>query len=387
MPFLELVQHALHDLETRGLRRRARDIDGPQGPRVWVDGRSALCLCSNNYLGLAGHPDIAAALAQGIREEGVGSGASRLISGSMRAHRDAEAALARFVGLQAAALFATGYACNLGVVQALATRDDVLFSDSLNHASLIDGARLSRAKIIVYEHGDAEDLERKLRAHRRDGRMALVLTESLFSMDGDIAPLADLARLAHDHDAGLLVDDAHALGVYGPAGRGLCAALGVVPDVLIGTLGKAFGAQGAFVAAAEPVVDLIRNRARSYIFSTAPAPGLARAAEVATGVVAAADDRRAQLIRHTQRLRAGLTELGFRVLPGESAIIPVVVGDSEPTMALSRALLARGVFAHGIRPPTVPVGTGRLRVVPMASHSDADIEEALAAFASVRPAR
>jgi len=387
VPFLELVQHALHDLEQRGLRRRARDIDGPQGPRVLVDGRSALCLCSNNYLGLAGHPDIAAALALGIGEEGVGSGASRLISGSMRAHRDAEAALARFVGLPAAALFATGYACNLGVVQALATREDVLFSDSLNHASLIDGARLSRAKVVVYEHGAAEDLERKLRAHRADGRMALVLTESLFSMDGDVAALADIARLAREHDAGLLVDDAHAIGVYGPAGRGLCAALGVVPDVLIGTLGKAFGAQGAFVAAAEPVVDLIRNRARSYIFSTAPAPGLARAAEVATAVVAAADDRRAQLVRHTRRLRTGLTELGFRVLPGESAIIPVVVGDSEPTMALSRALLERGVFAHGIRPPTVPVGTGRLRVVPMASHSDADIEEALAAFAAVRPAR
>ncbi len=387
MPFLDLVEHALHDLEQRGLRRRARDISGPQGPRVVVDGRMALCLCSNNYLGLAGHPEIATAVALGVREEGVGSGASRLISGSMRAHRDAESALARFVGLPAAALFATGYACNLGVVQALATRDDVLFSDSLNHASLIDGARLSRAKIIVYEHADAEDLERKLRAHRGEGRMALVLTESLFSMDGDVAPLADIARLAREHDAGLLVDDAHALGVYGPAGRGLCAALGVVPDVLIGTLGKAFGAQGAFVAAAEPVVDLIRNRARSYIFSTAPSPGLARAAEVATAVVVAADDRRGQLIRHTRRLRTGLTELGFRVLPGDSAIIPVVVGDSEPTMALSRSLLERGVFAHGIRPPTVPVGTGRLRVVPMASHSEGDIEEALAAFAAVRMAR
>ncbi len=382
--FLELVERSLLDLDRQGLRRRARDVDGPQGPRIVVDGQSALCLCSNNYLGLAGHPEIVAALNAGMQEEGVGSGASRLISGSMRAHRHAEAALARFVSLPAAALFSTGYACNLGVVQALATRDDVLFSDSLNHASLIDGARLSRAKVVIYEHANAEDLARKLRSQRRDGRMALVLTESLFSMDGDVAPLADIAALAREHEAGLVVDDAHALGVYGPEGRGLCAALGIVPDVLIGTLGKAFGAQGAFVAGSEAVVDLIRNRARSYIFSTAPSPALARAAEAATHVVLAADERRTQLLAHAQRLRAGLSELGYRVLPGESPIIPVLIGDPEPTMATSRALLELGVFAHGIRPPTVPAGSGRLRVVPMASHTVDDIEQALAAFATVR---
>lgn len=384
MQFSELVERSLLDLDQQGLRRKAREIDGPQGPRVIVDGRPVLCLCSNNYLGLAGHPEIVAALTAGLREEGVGSGASRLISGSMRAHRQSEAALARFAQLPAAALFSTGYACNLGVVQALATREDVIFSDSLNHASLIDGARLSRAKIVIYEHGDASDLERKLKGERHSGRMALVLTESLFSMDGDVAPLSDIANLARAHGAGLVVDDAHALGVYGPEGRGLCAALGVVPDVLIGTLGKAFGAQGAFVAGSASVIDLIRNRARSYIFSTAPSPALARAAEAAAQVVAGADDLRSRLLAHARRLRTGLSELGYRVLPGQSPIIPVVIGDPEPTMALSRALLEQGVFAHGIRPPTVPAGSGRLRVVPMASHSAEDIEQALAAFAAVR---
>ncbi len=372
------------DLDRQGLRRRAREVDGPQGPRLMVDGREALCLSSNNYLGLAGHPEIAAAFTQAAAEDGIGAGASRLISGSMRAHREAEQALAAFVGLPAAALFSTGYACNVGTLQALATPNDVIFSDGLNHASLIDGARLSRARIVVYHHADPADLERKLRRERGAFGMALIVTESCFSMDGDAAPLIELAALARAHDAGLVVDDAHALGVYGPQGRGLCAALGVVPDVLLGTLSKAFGVQGGFVAAASPVVDLIRNRARSYIFSTAPPPALARAALAATRVVAAADGPRAQLMRHAKQLRRGLGDLGYTVLPGDGPIIPVIVGDPAPTMALSRGLLERGVFAHGIRPPTVPLGTGRLRVVPMATHTQLDMETALTAFAALR---
>jgi 7-keto-8-aminopelargonate synthetase-like enzyme len=236
---------------------------------------------------------------------------------------------------------------------------------------------------VVYAHADAADLERKLRQHRHEGRLAVVLTESLYSMDGDVPPLLDLARLARSHDAAFLVDEAHALGIYGPQGRGLCAALGLVPDVLIGTLGKALGGHGAFVAAAEPIIDLIRNRARSYIFSTAPAPALAGAAVAAVGLVQASDPARAQLRKNVAALRSGLSGLGFRVLPGTSPIIPVMVGESDATMALSRAVLDHGVFAHGIRPPTVPPGSGRLRVVPMATHSDADIAEALAAFARV----
>jgi 8-amino-7-oxononanoate synthase len=343
-----------------------------------------LCLCSNNYLGLAGHPALAAAVRRGLDEEGVGSGASRLVTGSMAAHRGAERTLALYVRQGDAALFSTGYAANVGTLQGLAGRDDVIFSDALNHASLIDGARLSRAKVVIYQHGDVADLAAKLRAHRSAGRAALVVSETLFSMDGDIPDLAAVAELARSHDAGLVVDEAHALGVLGPQGKGVCASLGIVPDVLLGTLGKALGTQGAFAAADAAVIDLIRNRARSYVFSTAPAPALARASDAAVRLVRDADSLRDRLARHARRLREGLAELGYRVLPGTSAIIPVLVGDPEPTMRLSMALLERGVFAHGIRPPTVPAGTGRLRVVPMASHTNEDIEEALAAFAAVR---
>jgi 7-keto-8-aminopelargonate synthetase-like enzyme len=264
-------------------------------------------------------------------------------------------------------------------------RDDIVFSDALNHASIIDGARLSRARIIIYQHADPDDLAAKLKAHRAEGRAALVITESLFSMDGDRAPLTELARLAREHHAGFMVDEAHALGVFGPQGRGLCAELGVAPDITVGTLGKALGGQGAFAASSEMVVDLIRNRARSYVFSTAPAPALARAAILGVRLATEADPLRERLRSHFTRLRAELGEMGYQVLPGDSPIIPVMVGEPGPTMQLSQALLERGVFAHGIRPPTVPAGTGRLRVVPMASHSGADIDEALAAFKAVRP--
>jgi 8-amino-7-oxononanoate synthase len=383
--FLDHVEAALAQLERDGLRRRARDIEGAQGPRLIVDGRQVICLCSNNYLGLANHPLLVAALRRGLDEDGLGAGASRLISGSMQAHRDAERVLARYVRQPAAALFSSGYACNVGVVQALAGRDDIIFSDALNHASLIDGSRLSRAQVVVYEHADAGDLERKLREQRGRGRNALIVTESLFSMDGDRAPLTDLAELARQYSAGFVVDEAHALGVLGPQGRGLAAELGLTPDVVIGTLGKSLGGQGAFAAAAEPVVDLIRNRARSYVFSTAASPVLARAAQVGVRLSLEADGLREKLTRHYRRLREGLSELGYQVLPGDSPIIPVMVGNPGPTMRLSEALLEQGVFAHGIRPPTVPSGTGRLRVVPIASHADADIEEALAAFRAVRP--
>ena len=385
MSFREHVQAALSDLESRGLRRRARDVAGPQGPRISLDGRRVLCLCSNNYLGLAGHPALTAAVRRGLDEEGVGAGASRLITGSMAGHRAAERSLALYVRQPDAVLFSTGYAGNVGTLQGLVGRDDIIFSDALNHASLIDGARLSRAKVVVYQHGDPADLAAKLREHRHEGRAALVVTESLFSMDGDIPDLAAIAELARTHDAGLVVDEAHALGVLGPQGKGVCASLGIVPDVLLGTLGKALGTQGAFAAADAQVADLIRNRARSYVFSTAPAPALARASEAAVRLVRDADGLRERLTRHARRMREGLRELGYRVPPGESAIIPVLVGDPEPTMRLSSALLERGVFAHGIRPPTVPPGTGRLRVVPMASHTNDDIEEALAAFAAIRP--
>jgi len=383
MGFQTQIREALSELEAAGLLRQPLQISGPQGPEIEIDGRPVLCFCSNNYLGLANHPALVAASQAAAHGEGVGAAASRLITGTMDAHRDAEVAYADFVGAPAAALFSTGYAANLGTVQALAGPGDVLFSDALNHASLIDGCRLSRAKVYVYSHRDTDHLESLLRQHRSRSGRALILTDSLFSMDGVAAPLRNLAALAQAFDAGLLVDEAHALGVFGPSGRGLAAAQGVEPDVLVGTLGKSFGVAGAFVAASEEVVSLIRNRARSFVYSTAPPPLVARAAIAALELVRSADEARETLLSNAGKLRSELRLLGFEVPDGDSQILPVLIGENDRTMQLSAKLLARGVFVQGIRPPTVPEGTARLRLTPMATHRPEHIERAIDAFASL----
>jgi 8-amino-7-oxononanoate synthase len=387
MGFDHQIQEALDELETSGLLRKPLRISGPQGPEVLIDGKPVLCLCSNNYLGLANHPAIAAAATDSLRRDGVGAAASRLITGTMDAHREAEHAFADFIGAPEAALFSTGYAANVGTIQALVGPGDVVFSDALNHASLIDGCRLSRAQIHVYAHRSPGDLESLLEKHRGKARRALVVTDSLFSMDGVAAPLLEIARLAKAFDAGLLVDEAHALGVLGPNGRGLAAATGVKPDLVIGTLGKSFGVAGAFVAASAPTVALLRNRARSFVYSTAPPPMLARAAIAALGLVRDAEDARRALLDHAATLRTGLRDLGFDVPDGESQILPVLIGENDRTMRLSAELLDRGVFVQGIRPPTVPQGTARLRLTPMATHRPEQIARAISAFASLRNAR
>jgi glycine C-acetyltransferase len=384
---VSLNEHALAALsaiEAAGQLRRPRAVDGPQQARLTVDGRSVLSLCSNDYLGLANHPALLAAAQRALRAQGMGAGAARHISGNMAAHRELEVELAEFTGHSSALLFSSGYGANVGVLSALAGRGDVIFSDALNHASLVDGARLSRARVVIYRHADAGDLERKLTEHRHEGRLALIASESLFSMDGDQAPLSALTALARRFDAALILDEAHALGVMGPSGTGLARASGVRPDVTVGTLGKAFGSQGAFAAGSSPVVDLLRNQARSFVFSTAPAPVLAAASLAALRLIREGDDSRSRLRGHWRELRDGLAALGYQVLPGDSAIIPVLVGPSERTMALSQRLFDLGVFVHGIRPPTVPAGQARLRVVPSAAHSEEDIAEALRAFAEAR---
>jgi 7-keto-8-aminopelargonate synthetase-like enzyme len=269
----------------------------------------------------------------------------------------------------------------MGALQALGSVPRVLIlSDALNHASLIDGCRLSRAEVIVYRHGDAEHVESLLKEHRARFAAVMVVTESLFSMDGDLAPVRALRTICDRYDAALFVDEAHALGALGPRGRGLCAALGVQPDVLTAMFGKAFGASGAFVAASDAVVRLIENRARCYVFSTAPSPTLPAAALAAMDLVADADDRRARLAAHAQQLRNGLGKLGFRVPAGHGHVIPVLLGAPERAAEFSAALLERGVFVHGIRPPTVPHGTSRLRVAPIATHDARHIDLALEAF-------
>jgi glycine C-acetyltransferase len=387
MPFDSQIAEALRALEAAGLRRRPRQIKGAQGPEIEIDGRRVVCLCSNNYLGLANHPAIVHAAVRAAQEEGVGSGASRLITGTMDAHGEAEAAFSEFAGAPAAVLFSTGYAANLGAIQALVGEGDAVFSDALNHASLIDGCRLSRARTYVYRHRDPGHLEELLKAHRAKVHRALIATDSLFSMDGVTAPVQALQGLARSFDSGLLVDEAHALGVLGPMGRGVCAELGVAPDLVVGTLGKSFGTAGAFVAGAEPLIDFIRNRARSYVYSTAPSPVLVRAALAALPLVRDADDRRTQLLSHAARLGSALRGLGFDVPDTRSQILPVFVGENDRTMQLSLELFERGVFVQGIRPPTVPVGTARLRLTPMATHRTEHIERAIGAFAASAPKR
>jgi 8-amino-7-oxononanoate synthase len=383
MAFQTQIRDALSQLEAAGLLRRPLRISGPQGPEVEIDGRRVLCFCSNNYLGLANHPALVEASAASAQHDGVGAAASRLITGTMDSHRQAEVAFADFLGAPATALFSTGYSANLGTIQALVGPGDAIFSDALNHASLIDGCRLSRATVHVYSHRDSDHLESLLREHRSRSRRALIITDSLFSMDGVTAPLRDIATLARTFDAGLLVDEAHALGVFGPNGRGLSAAMGIEPDVVVGTLGKSFGVAGAFVAASEAVVDLIRNRARSFVYSTAPPPMIARAAVAALQLVREADDARTSLLRNAELLRSGLRTLGFEIPEGNSQILPVFIGNNERTMQLSAKLLDRGVFVQGIRPPTVPAGTARLRLTPMATHRPEHIERAIDAFASL----
>ncbi len=385
MTFDTHIQQALDDLERAGLLRHPRALSGPQGPEISIDGRPVLGLCSNNYLGLADHPHIVAAATEALGRLGVGAAASRHISGTSIVHRQAEQRLAQLVDLPAALLFTSGYAANLGAIQAIAGSGDALFSDALNHASLIDGARLSRAQVYIYRHRDPDHLAFLLERHRREHRNALVITESLFSMDGDLAPLPALRSLSQRYESGLLVDEAHALGVLGPSGSGLCRATGVLPDLLIGTLGKAFGCSGAFVASSRPTLALVENRARSYVFSTAPPPLLAATAIAAADLVESADDRRVTLLAHARALRKGLQALGYDAQGDDQApIIPVLIGPAQTAMALSAALLERGVFVHGIRPPTVPSGTSRLRATAIATHTREQIERSLHAFKDVR---
>lgn len=383
--FLETERRAR---EAAGLQRSTRAVDGPQDTHLLLDGRRVLSLCSNNYLGIANHPALAEAAARAARELGVGSGASRLISGSMRIHHDLEDQLAAFKGTERAILFTSGYHANVGTIAALVGAGDAVFSDELNHASLVDGCRISRAEVHVYRHADAGDLEQALRTS--NARRKLVVTDSIFSMDGDAAPLADICDLADRYGAMVMVDEAHATGVLGANGAGLVEALGLRDRVTVqmGTLGKALGTFGAYVGASGAVVDHLVNCARTFIFTTALPPPMVAASAAALEIVRDEPWRRERLRDNARRLRRGLIELGYDV-PGDEDchIVPVMVGDAEETMRLSEALLDRGVFAHGIRPPTVPRGTSRIRATVMATHGEGDIDGAIRAFRPDRSIR
>lgn len=379
----DVLQARLDDRDRRSVRRRLRPLDGGMGPRVVLDGRAVLQLCSNDYLGLAAHPAVARAAADAALEYGAGAGSARLIAGTSTPHAALEHDIAQLKETAAAVVLSSGYHANAGVPPILADAEDVLFSDERNHASLIDGCRLSRAAVRIYRHADADHLELLLRA-AGGFRRRVIVTETVFGMDGDLAPLADLVAVARRHDAWLVVDEAHATGVFGAHGGGLVSERGLTAevDVQIGTLSKALGSLGGYVAGSAPLVDWVVNAARTFVYTTALPPPAAAAARAAIAVLAAEPERRQRVWSHAAWLRERLTEIGFRLGPTRSPILPILVGDAETAVRLSDALLARSVLVAAIRPPTVPEGAARLRVTPTAAHTGDDLAEAVDAFAA-----
>ncbi|WP_305042023.1 8-amino-7-oxononanoate synthase [Geoalkalibacter sp.] len=378
---MENYRRELADLDRAGMLRSLRTLEGAQGPRVLLDGREVLLLCSNNYLGLAGHPRLARAAADAALEFGAGSGASRLVSGSLALHAELEARIAAFKGTEAALVFNSGYAANTGILQGLAGPDDLIFSDALNHASIIDGCRLSRARTLVYPHGDVDALEGLMRRAQpaRRGRWFIV-TDGVFSMDGDLAPLSELAALKERYDALLMVDDAHGTGALGATGRGSGEALGCLAriDLHMGTLGKALGGFGAFLAASRPIIDILVNRSRPFIFSTSLPPAVLAAALAAFDLVDSEEgrSRRERLEHNREVFAAPLRAAGLDLCGSTTQILPILTSAPQPTMAAARALLERGIFLQGIRPPTVPEGRCRLRATVMSDHDPQELAAA-----------
>jgi len=370
------IAERLEELRESGLRRRLRLVQSPQGPRVLLDGEDVLLLCSNDYLGLAGHPRIRTAAAEAAMRWGAGSGSARLISGNMPPHADLERRLAAFKGYESALLFGSGYLANTGTIAALAGRGEVVFSDELNHASIIDGCRLSRAETFVYRHRDVEHLAWGLR--EAGERAALIVSDGLFSMDGDVAPLTELAELGQRHDCRLLVDEAHATGTLGPGGRGSVAAAGLSGevDIVVGTLGKALGSYGAYVCADAELTEYLVNAARSFVFSTAPPPPAVAAAEAALELLEAHPEKVERVAANAATLRSALAAEGLPVAASGTQIVPLEIGDASLTMSLCERLLEGGVFAQGIRPPTVPAGTSRLRFSVTAAHRRVELDDA-----------
>jgi len=367
-----------------GLYRGRRLLDGPQATTVRVDGRELLAFCSNDYLGLANEPRVIEALAAGAARYGAGSGASHLVSGHSRAHHELEEALAQFTGRPRALLFSSGYAANLGVISALLGRGDAVFQDRLNHASLLDGGLLSGARLQRFLHNDAGNLEARLARSR--ARRKLVAVDGVFSMDGDEAPLAALAAASARHGALLYVDDAHGFGVLGERGAGTLEKQGMgsaeVP-LLMATLGKALGVAGAFVAGSEELIETLIQFARTYVYTTAMPPALAVAAAASLRVVREEPWRRAHLQELIGHFRAGASALGLRLMPSETAIQPLLLGEAATALRWSEQLLARGLLVPAIRPPTVPQGQSRLRVTLSAAHSAAEVERLLQALADI----
>ena len=370
----------LESLQARQLFRQRRIVQSAQSPEIEVDGKRLLAFCSNDYLGLAADIRVAEAMKHAVDQYGVGAGASHLVSGHHHEHHALEEELAEFVGMPRALLFSTGYMANLAVVNTLLDRHGVVYEDRLNHASLIDAARLSPARVLRYAHGDAMDLARRIADSDSASSPGLVVTDGVFSMDGDLAPLPALLDVAHQQNFRLLLDDAHGLGVLGATGRGSFEHFGltpVAPAILMGTLGKALGTFGAFVAAEPELIETLIQQARTYIYTTALPPAVAAATRASLKIVRQEDWRRSHLQALVQRFRQGAANLGFDILPSDSPIQALVLGSEDRALAASRQLEQLGILVTAIRPPTVPAGTARLRITFSASHSESQLDRLL----------
>ncbi len=373
-------QEELKTIEERGLLRSMPKVSGMPGRVLTIDGHTALNFSGNNYLGLAGHPKVIEAAAEAARRYGAGSTASRLIAGNNETFRNLEAFLMQWKRTESALVFGSGYQANIGIISSLMDEQDLIVSDELNHASIIDGCRLSRARVYVYKHCDVDDAEKALKNYA--GRRKLLVTESVFSMDGDAAPLKDLNFVCRRWGAFFMVDEAHATGIRGPRGTGLAGELGIMPDIQMGTLGKAVGAAGAYVAGERRLIDFLVNTSRSLIYTTAPTPATMGAALAGLKIIESLEgaQRRQLLQANAENFHSLLTKscLLSDTIPGQpSHIVPIILGKSDAAMRVSKECLRRGVFAQGIRYPTVPEGTARLRFTLMSDHTPDDLAKAV----------
>jgi len=371
----------LHELAAQHLTRHITPLHSGVGPVVEMAGRQILLLASNDYLGLATHPEVVQSAIEATQRFGTGAGAARLISGSLPPHQELESVLAQFKGTEAALTFSSGYLANIGTIPALIGRGGLILADRLCHASLIDGCRLSAADFRVYRHNDTDHLQ-SLLSTRRKSRRTLIVTDGLFSMDGDLAPLPELWRLAQNYEAELYIDDAHGTGVMGLHGRGTAEHFGLDADLpfQMGTLGKAFGSSGAYLAGSSTLIHYLINTSRSFIFTTAPTPSSAAAVTAALRVMQREPERRARLWANRERLFSGLMQMGFRLSRSVSPIMPILVGNAETAISFAEHLFAESVYAPAIRPPTVPDNTSRIRVTVTSEHTSNHIDHALTAF-------
>jgi glycine C-acetyltransferase len=382
---LDFLRERLAELDEHGLAIHPRELEGPTGARARFDGRDVINLASNNYLGLANHPRMNAAASKAAAEFGAGSGAVRTIAGTMSMHRELERRFAEFKHADDALMFQSGFTANAGTVAAVLDKEDVIVSDRLNHASIIDGARLSRAEIKVFEHRDADHADALLAESKRPGRRQLLITDGVFSMDGDIAPLRALVEVAEKHGAIMMIDDAHASGVLGKGGAGTVDHFGLHGrvDIQVGTLSKAIGVLGGFIAGPRELIEWLVNRGRPFLFSTSAPPSVVAACIEALDIIRDEPERLGRLWDNTRALKAGLHDLGFDSGASETPITPVITGDEAKTQAFARRLFEEGVFCPAIVYPTVAKGRARVRTIVTADHTTADLHEALEVFGGV----